>query len=270
MENQISVIMGNHIYFDKIKPDSFVLHEHDVYELMYFVKVNGLYFVEGKAYRLKKHDILLIPPSSQHRLIFDTPSEYERYNVLFDPALMPENIRKLLPSIHTIVNAESEPIIEALLSAYDLYTDSFDKQTALEGIDAIVKALLFNMYIKSKGNGQKQTSRMNPLVTRATAYIQKNLTDINCIDDVCSELFVTKSHLHHIFKKYLMTTPGKYITSKRLFEAQRMIRAGGAPTEIYAECGFEDYATFYRNYKSFFGHTPSKEKDIEIVREEYL
>lgn len=269
MSKKISVLAANHTCYKKIMPDAIFLHEHDVYELMFFIKVNGVFFMEGKAYRLKKNDILLIPPCIQHRIIMDAPSEYERYNVLLDPNVLPDELRDMLPNINSIIHVD-EQYIDALFSDFDMLFQSFDSDTAFVGIDAIVKVLLFRMYLLSKDGDLKQTSRVNPIVTRATAYIQKNLSTLTGVEEICEELFVTKSHLHHIFKKYLMTTPKKYITSKRLFEAQRLIRTGTHPIDAYTACGFTDYATFYRNYKSFFGRSPSKEKDSEIVREQYF
>lgn len=269
MSNKISVISGNHTRFESIEPDSIFLHEHDVWELMIFCEINGVYFMEGKAYRLHKGDFLLIPPRTQHRLIMDSPSAYDRYNVLFDAAYLPTELRELLPRINSIVHG-NEDETEALLSSYDRYIESFDRETALVGIDAVVKALLLHMYLLSSDTDRKQTSRVNPLVTRATAYIQQNLSTIKGVEEICEELFVTKSHLHHIFKKYLMTTPGKYIVSKRLYEAQRLIRAGNSPTDVSRMTGFGDYTSFYRNYKIFFGHSPSEENNLEIVRKQYF
>lgn len=269
MANEISVLSGNHVCFDSIMPDSILLHEHDVYELMFFVKVSGVYFMEGRAYRLHTNDVLLVPPNTQHRIIMDGPSEYDRYNVLFDANMLPSELKELLPHINSIVHVD-EHTVTALLESYDLFINSFDTKKALVGIDAIVKALLFHMYVLSNGKERKETSRINPLVTRATAYIQKNLSTLTGVEEVCNELFVTKSHLHHLFQKYLMTTPKKYITSKRLFEAQRLIRTGLTPTDAGVATGFADYATFYRNYKSFFGHSPSSEKTFEVTREQYF
>ena len=41
--------------------------------------------------------------------------------------------------------------------------------------------------------------------------------------------------------------------------ARRLIRRGRRPTDVFTECGFNDYATFFRNYKSYFGYAPSEE-----------
>lgn len=267
--NKIAVLVGNHCKFDKITPDSVVLHEHDVHELMFFVKIQGVYFMEGRAYRLKRNDVLLIPPHTQHRIIMDEPCEYDRYNVLLDASLLPAQMQEIIRDIDPVIHLDDD-IIESFMTSYDLYLESFDKDMALVGIDSVVKSLLLHMYLLSNNKDRRQTSRVNPIVTRATAYIQQNITTLSGVEEICDELFVTKSHLHHLFKKYLMTTPKKYINAKRLFEAQKLIRGGTSPGEACFMSGFTDYATFYRNYKTFFGHLPSDENDTDPEREQYF
>ena len=79
-------------------------------------------------------------------------------------------------------------------------------------------------------------------------------------------LYITKSHLHHLFSKHLQLTPAKYITQKRLMLARRKLRRGEKPTAVFSDCGFEDYATFFRNYKRHFGYSPAEESKAVINR----
>ena len=48
-----------------------------------------------------------------------------------------------------------------------------------------------------------------------------------------------------------------YLRDKRLMLAQTLLGSGNKPTEIYEQCGFRDYATFYRAYVRYFGVNPS-------------
>ena len=57
---------------------------------------------------------------------------------------------------------------------------------------------------------------------------------------------------------------------KRLSKAQQLIAMGKKPTEIYTECGFTDYGTFFRNYTKHFGFSPSQRDEIFITRPENL
>ena len=107
----------------------------------------------------------------------------------------------------------------------------------------------------------------HPIVVRAVEYINRNLHRDFCLDALCDELFITKSYLHQLFVKYLQMCPKKYIITKQLALAQREIRGGVRPTDVFIDCGFSNYSTFYRAYKNHFGYAPSEEGKREIVRE---
>lgn len=48
----------------------------------------------------------------------------------------------------------------------------------------------------------------------------------------------------------------QYVRNKKVLYAQNLIKSGIRPTKAYTMAGFEDYTTFYRSYKLFFGHSP--------------
>ena len=100
---------------------------------------------------------------------------------------------------------------------------------------------------------------VNPIIDKALSYIRENLKELKSVDELCDALYITKGHLHHLFVQHIKMTPMKYVTSKRLLLARRMIRRGKRPTEVFTDCGFNDYATFFRNYKAYFGYSPSEE-----------
>lgn len=109
-------------------------------------------------------------------------------------------------------------------------------------------------------------TKVNPLVYRAAEYIDENLLSLTGVDEVCSKLFVTKSHLYHLFNEYLNISPKKYIMHKKLTFAKREIYLGKKATEVCVKCGFSDYSAFYRAYKKHFGCSPTEiggsKKDI--------
>jgi len=98
----------------------------------------------------------------------------------------------------------------------------------------------------------------SPTLSKALSYINDNLTTLSGVDEVAKSCFVTESYLFRLFKNELHQTPAKYIASKRLLLAERMISDGECATAVYEKCGFKDYTTFYRNYRAHFGHTPSE------------
>ena len=53
---------------------------------------------------------------------------------------------------------------------------------------------------------------------------------------------------------------------KKLRLAQAEMQTGSHPTEVATRYGFENYATFYRNYKRHFGVAPSECAEVENMR----
>ena len=104
-------------------------------------------------------------------------------------------------------------------------------------------------------------------IDKAIEYIEKNITQNFTLETLCNQLYINKSHLHRLFLKHLQITPKKYITSKRLEFAQKLLRRGAKPIDVYLYCGFSEYSTFFRDYKKHFGYSPSQEADKKIKRE---
>ena len=110
------------------------------------------------------------------------------------------------------------------------------------------------------GNAYQKATTLSPIISKALKYTNENLCTVASIEEIAEHLFVSESYLFRLFQKELHQTPKKYIMEKRLLLAQKMIRDGEKPTMVCERCGFGDYTTFYRNYITFFGYSPSKKK----------
>ena len=127
----------------------------------------------------------------------------------------------------------------------------------------LVEEIIFNIPLIEK-NRESDFLVINPILSKALSYIGENLYTIRDISEVADAVFVTESYLYRLFKRELFKSPKKYITEKRLLLAQNGLKKGKRPTEVAAECGFEDYTTFYRNYTELFGKSPSEERTLWI------
>ena len=71
-------------------------------------------------------------------------------------------------------------------------------------------------------------------------------------------LYVSKSTLYHSFKKSMKISIMQYVRNKKVLHAQKLMRNGVKPTKACSMSGFDDYTTFYRSYKLFFGRSPGE------------
>lgn len=245
--------------------DSF-LHNHDVFEMIFIKRGDLSYMIEGKLYKPAKNTLIITPPLQNHSFYFHSDDVYERYNILFDEKKLPACLFDKLPAESMLIHFDSNSLVSELFKKMDYYCESFTGDDLELLLMHLIEEVLYNVSLTSDKLIQNDRYTSNPIIQAALTYIDNHLNMPINVNDICEELYISKSHLHHLFMEYLNITPQKYILSKKLSVAQRELRAGRKATEIYSDCGFGDYSTFFRAYKNCFGYAPSDEINMAVVR----
>ena len=239
--------------------NAYSMHSHNMYELLYFVGGDATYVIEDRRYKLKRGDLVLIKPSKYHYVQIDSSCDYERYDILISTKT--KNIARieLLDEAPEIINLEEYSMATEIIKKTDFYFKHFSGEDFENILTSLLNELLYLLSVTPATERTDAPEVTSATISDALTYINNNLTTLENVDEVAKSCFVSESYLFRLFKKELKQTPAKYINSKKLLLAERMIIDGKTPTEVYEQCGFNDYTTFYRNYVSFFGHPPSGE-----------
>ena len=259
-------IIYNHLVIGEPDAEEFNLHNHDVWEIIFLKYGNVSGVVGTKTYKLHKNSLIIFRPYIQHGITITGAGDYERYDIVFDENVLAPDICKKIPRGLEVINFSANRYIADLFGKLDYYYKNFKGEDYKIIIANTIEELILNLSITPDDSYNSGLRELNPIVQRALDYIDETYTQPVTVADICNNLYVTKSHLHHLFMEHLGISPKKYINTRRLTRAQRIIRMGERPSDVYTSCGFSDYATFFRNYKAYFGHTPKEEKDIEIER----
>lgn len=238
--------------------NAYSMHSHNMYELLYFVSGNATYVIEDRKYKLKRGDLVLIRPSKYHFIQIDSDCDYERYDILFSPRTKNIDGLSLLDVTPEIINLEEYPMATEIIKKTDFYYKHFDGEDFERILTGLLCELFYLLSVTPATENTDEPKVTSSTLSLALSYINDNLTSLSGVKEVAKNCFVTESYLFRLFKSELHMPPAKYIASKRLLLAERMISEGEKPTAVYEKCGFSDYTTFYRNYRSFFGHAPSK------------
>lgn len=241
-------------------------HTHESCEIILLKEGKIGYSVEGKNYKLKKNSIIFTRPHQIHSIKV-RGGEYDRYNIVADLSKFPESLYCEIPADLDVINCDGNRYLLTIFEQLDYYLASGDKQNIDIIVNNLIMEILYNLNIDAGQYHRQNFVSINPIIEAATLYIEKNLLTVSGVEEICESLFITKSHLHHLFTKHLQTSPKQYIVAKRLVLAQNKIRAGAKATEIYQDCGFNDYTTFFRNYVKHFGYPPSGELEHEVKLE---
>ena len=245
-----------HEVSENLPCNTYSMHTHNTYELIYFLDGDATHVIEDRKYKLKNGDLILIRPFQYHFIQIDTPARYERYDILFDAEKHLVESVTLIPNDMEVIHLADNKIIGDIFSKCDLYYKSSDWNTFEKILSHLLSELFYHISLFPPPVLSQTT--LSPLISKALKYTNDNLCTISGIDEIANHLFVSGSYLFRLFQKELHQTPKKYIMEKRLLLAQKMITSGEKATAVCEYCGFGDYTTFYRNYTSFFGHPPSK------------
>ncbi|MBE6687965.1 MAG: AraC family transcriptional regulator [Ruminococcaceae bacterium] len=254
----------NHSYIPSPNNNDFCFHTHDNTEILFIKRANGCHVIEDREYPLSELDLVLVPPATYHHLRFYDNSPYERYNVICTSEFYSDiDIQKVYRNI-TVINCTHHNIITDIFKKADYYVQVLPPKDCKQVLKLLIKELFFNLSIYD-GTAGTQPNFVSSTLSRAIEFINENLYNIETVSDVSNALYITDSYLYEIFKTQLKTSPKKYITAKRLHSAKNALSNGEKPMEVYGKFGFGDYASFYRSYVRFFGHSPSEEKEAKFT-----
>ena len=91
-------------------------------------------------------------------------------------------------------------------------------------------------------------------------FINASLKRISRLEDISEALFFSKAYIRAVFKKEMGIGIMEYVRNKKVVRAHERISRGEKPTEIYTDCGFSTYSSFYRAYVAYFGFPPKTKK----------
>ena len=231
-------------------------HSHPRYEIMFIADGSVEYIVENRRHELKKGDVLLVKPGLIHfaKRIIATPST--RYCIGFLPeALQNVDMAKALFDKGEHFSLPDPSMIEEL--SFALYHKLKKSRSNAESFSkALINAMIISLCDEIGESEETLPKQTDTNLKRIIDYVGANLTAINDMDDIADALFFSKSYLGHVFKKETGMSIMEYVRNKKVSRAHSLILTGAKPTEIYLECGFSNYPSFFRAYKAFFGFSP--------------
>lgn len=98
---------------------------------------------------------------------------------------------------------------------------------------------------------------IHPMIRALTDFINEHISEPITLDMLAKQAGSSKYHFVRSFKKLTGMTVHDFVTHKRIIKACEMIWDGQPLGDIYQFCGFSDYSSFFRNFKSIYGISPS-------------
>lgn len=250
-------------FYIKDKSDRvFDFHYHDFYKIIYYVKGDVTYNVEGKTYELKPQDFVLVGKNEIHKPIVNPMVEYERLVVYLSDIFLSQKIDDL-HSLKECFNEASRKHINVMhfsakesLRLKEMLKRAMEvKQSDAYGRDVLSRLYLteflvkFNECIEKNGISFNGKVVYNEKILGVCEYINNNLKDNLSIDRLSEMFFVSRYHLMRLFKECTGFSIHQYIIEKRILYVQKLTDEGYKIKDAAVMAGFPDYSMYLRARK---------------------
>ncbi len=266
-------------YFDS-SPTNIGAHHHDFYEIYLYMGGSTDYIIGGLVYSLKQGDLLLIPPNVIHQPVQKKNEKTLPYRriVLWISTKWWQNV------CFSDKSLSMEELIKQNNGCFLVRNDNGTWQGFYQSLIRIIdentnKKPFFNIYINSliaeliveisrKIIDQSGVINVNTqsdfLLSDILSYIHGHLNEKLTLDTVAKNFLVSKSKIAHFFTEQVGIPMYKYILQQRVVMAKNNITSGVPINKAWENCGFCDYTSFFRAFKSEYGISPKEYYSVFI------
>ena len=260
--------------FNTSKGYTFDSHLHKCYEIIHIIRGKMLYTIEGNEYLISDGDIIMTTPNELHSFSFPEECEYQRefihlypgfFNGIPDAAVMLAS-RDVGKYNHIPVDKVEKYGLDKLFE--DIHTSCKNPN---EETDIIVSANVM-LFAARVHRMLAEDAPEYPEVTSNTKtkfiyrYIDRHYMEDISVDSIAGLMTMAPTSAQRLFRKETGMSIKAYLMLRRVTAAKNLIMEGQNAMDIFTDCGFKDYSTFYRSFVKYVGMTPNEFKHTHNAR----
>ncbi|MBQ8160405.1 MAG: AraC family transcriptional regulator [Clostridia bacterium] len=257
-------------HFVGTKPHPVVYHSHPYFEVFFFLSGHTRIVVDTLDFEPARGDVLIYPPGVMHRNIhLDAEVPYERFYLYATRAYLtsvstvdydiPGTLDRMTQNEHYRFHIGQEDL-DPLIPEIDAIIEDSNH---LKPQDKIINCYRFCTFL-IRSLGMMTSLEVVPQsdfsrgMSRLISYINLHFSESLSLDDLADEFHMSKYHLLREFKNYTGISVHQYLMIRRILVSQEMIRHGAKPKDACILCGFTDYSSYYRAFRSRTGMSPEQ------------
>ncbi len=247
------------------------IHLHECCEILFCLSGGKTFFIDERIYEVQNGDVFVLNQFEAHKITSDPECAFERYVMQIHPAFLYDS-SSAETDLSRCFLLRGDNISHKLSLSYDesqklshifrkLSQTSTYSEDILRNIAAIEILAVVNRYFSDKNKDFTYHSKYeNKTIVNALKYINNNFSKELSLEIVAKSCFITVNELCRLFKKHMGTTVTKYILSRRITEAKKLLKSGESVSLTAEKCGFSDYTSFIRAFKRCVGIAPGQYK----------
>ncbi len=248
------------------------LHWHEFYEMSFILEGEGIHFLNGVSYPLKRGDIFLLTPADFHEITAYPNTNFELFNVIFLDEWLSDEIRQLIfneVQLHSTVFTETDyAFIEAefRLLWSEARLPKLGSRAVMQGaLERIMITLTRACLGKAYQKESSLTLFPQPSIRKALIYMQHHFRENLTLEDVAKQAQFAPNYFSECFRNAVGTTFQNYLQELRIKFAKSLLSVSElSVTEICYASGFNTLSHFERVFKQRFGKSPSSYRKVTV------
>lgn len=255
--------------------DTMPIHYHeDFSELVLVLSGTAIHIVDNEKYFIKKGDVFVINKNTSHG--YEKPIDFKICNIMFTSEYLFHSVNDIKKSagFHALF------VIEPYLAKEHNFNSRLTLNlTDLEKVKAVIDNMISEYSLKPEGYQTLIQAHFMELIVflsrrydffevkvknavinmaNALSYMENHYKEPVTLQALAEKANLSPRHFTRIFRETYKTTPMNYILKLRLQTAGTLLlNSRKSILEIALETGFNDSNYFTRQFKSFYGITPT-------------
>lgn len=225
-----------------------------MYDLVAVIDGNARYNIDGKEYKVKSGDLILVRPGS-----FREATTTGMICIVFDFVLKSGEID--LPVVSRYERTEE---LERLIR--DFQYEWLQRDEGHETKCGALFILILNMFIYGS-----RKAEANPHVEKIKRYLVEHYNKQVSVKELAEMTGLSTVYCGGLFRRTQGVTITEYSNRIKALKASALLAEGGCSvTEVAEICGFSDVYYFSRSFKKIMGMSPSiyKSNCAGVTREQ--
>ena len=250
------------------------LHCHEYYQVYFVLAGRLVHHTETHSASLSYGDVFIIPPNMPH-YIEAKADDVDFYSMSFMPSFFPDTqignklIADFLYYLRTAATDNIQPKFslphEDMIfvgTIFDRIMDEFlsektGKNEMLFEYVSILLTLFARIYFEQKAQSLRFEFNKKT-VMHCIAYIQNHFDEDITLSEIAKRSAMSKTCFCTLFSSITGTSFKNYLNMYRIKKASEMILAGEKLSSVSTLCGYNDFSTFYRNFKIYMSVSPTQ------------
>lgn len=249
-------------------------HTHEYFQIYYVIKGKLVHFTENDKSTLSQGDMFIIPPGKTHFIREADNAQFYSFSFMRESLGDVSDISRL--SLNFLAQLSQGDGVRAKITVPSdevLFVENIMEQIYKEfeskkiGYGEVIRTLAISLitlfarnYFDTMPEGILSADNKE-YILHCIEYIKNNFSEKITLEEMALRSAMSKSSFCKLFCELTGTTFNKYINICRVRSAAEYIKKGYKITAIYGLCGYDDFTTFYRNFKKIMGVSPKEYKN---------